>query len=302
MALDEEASDEGTSAVYQASRIKRGRASKAEIQGRRQALYDIVDEQKPMTVRQVFYQATVRGIVEKAESGYDKVQRDLVEMRRDGMLPYGWLADNTRWQRKPRTYGGLEQALSETARLYRRSLWDSAGRYLEFWLEKDALAGVIYPVTSLNDVPLMVARGYSSLSFLHDAAEYISSLEVPSFIYHLGDYDPSGVDAGKKIERDLRAFAPNAEIHFERIAVNPDQIDAWNLPGRLTKKSDSRSKNFGDISVELDAIKPGDLRSLVEDVISSHVDPRHLATLKTAEESEKLALLHLASMAEDFRR
>src|SRR4051812_3288793 len=106
MALDEEASDEGTSAVYQASRIKRGRASKAEIQGRRQALYDIVDEQKPMTVRQVFYQATVRGIVEKAESGYDKVQRDLVEMRRDGMLPYGWLADNTRWQRKPRTYGG----------------------------------------------------------------------------------------------------------------------------------------------------------------------------------------------------
>jgi hypothetical protein len=29
---------------------------------------------QPMTVRQVFYQATVRGLVEKSECGYDKVQ------------------------------------------------------------------------------------------------------------------------------------------------------------------------------------------------------------------------------------
>ena len=31
-----------------------------------------------MTVRQVFYQATVRGLVEKAESGYGKIQTDLI--------------------------------------------------------------------------------------------------------------------------------------------------------------------------------------------------------------------------------
>lgn len=37
-----------------------------------------------MTVRQVFYQATVRGIIEKTEAGYDKVQSLLVTMRRDG--------------------------------------------------------------------------------------------------------------------------------------------------------------------------------------------------------------------------
>jgi len=43
---------------------------------------------RPMTVRQVFYQATVRGIVEKTEAGYAKVQNDLVLMRREGVLPY----------------------------------------------------------------------------------------------------------------------------------------------------------------------------------------------------------------------
>jgi hypothetical protein len=149
---------------------------------------------KPMTVRQVFYQATIRGIVEKSETGYTKVQTDLTLMRRDGVLPYGWLADNTRLQRKPKTFSSIEQAPKETARFYRKDLWIDADAYVEVWLEKDALSGVVYPITSMYDVPLMVARGYASLSFLHSAAEYINSLDVPTYIYHLGDHDPSGVN------------------------------------------------------------------------------------------------------------
>jgi hypothetical protein len=121
------------------------------------------------------------------------------------------------------------------------------------WLEKDALAGVVYPITSSYDMPLMVARGYASLSFLHSAAEYINSLDVPTYIYHLGDFDPSGVNAGEKIEQTLREMAPDAEIEFERVAVQHWQIEAWNLPTRPTKASDTRAKNFGDISVELKA-------------------------------------------------
>ncbi len=93
--------------AYQTSPIKRHRATRAELEERRDALFDIVADMRPMTVRQVFYQATVRGIVEKTENGYSKVQTDLAEMRRDGELPYGWLADNTRWQRKPRTFNGV---------------------------------------------------------------------------------------------------------------------------------------------------------------------------------------------------
>ena len=177
-----------------------------------------------MTVRQVFYQATVVGLVEKTETGYGKVQTDLVQMRRAGALPYGWLADNTRWQRKPDTFGSIQEALDDTAHFYRKALWRDADAYVEVWLEKDALAGVVYPVTERYDVPLMVARGYASLSFLHSAAEYINDLDVPAYIYHLGDFDPSGVNAGEKIEETLRELAPDADITFERIAVTPKQI------------------------------------------------------------------------------
>jgi hypothetical protein len=197
--------------VYETSQIKRKRSTKAEVEQRRRDLFAIVEAMKPMTVRQVFYQATVRGIVEKAESGYDKVQADLTIMRRKGDLPYDWLADNTRWQRKPRTFDSVEQALQDTARFYRKSLWADADCYVEIWLEKDALAGVVYPVTSMYDVPLMVARGYASLSFLFGAAQYINTLDVPTYIYHLGDFDPS---CWREDRRDPARVGTRCRDHF----------------------------------------------------------------------------------------
>jgi hypothetical protein len=74
----------------------------------------------------VFYQAAVRGLVEKSEAGYRQAQVDLTLMRRGGDVPYRWLTDSTRWQRKPRTYGSIKEAIEETARHYRRALWNDA--------------------------------------------------------------------------------------------------------------------------------------------------------------------------------
>jgi hypothetical protein len=289
------------STAYAPRQIKRSRSTKAEVEAWREALLEIIEQGQPMTVRQVFYQATVRGIVEKAETGYSKVQTDLTLMRRAGDLPYHYLADNTRWQRKPRTFNGVEEALKHTAAFYRKSLWADAGVYVEIWLEKDALAGVVYPITAAFDVPLMVARGYASLSFLYNAAEYINDLDVPTYIYHLGDFDPSGVNAGEKIEESLSEMAPDAEIYFERIAVTPKQISEWDLPTRPTKTSDTRSKGFGTISVELDAIEPNQLRELVQTTIEQHLPPREFEILKAAEKSERELITSLVDIATNGR-
>lgn len=286
--------------VYVTSPIKRRkRSTKAEVAARHDALLLIVYRQKPMTVRQVFYQATVRDLVPKTEAGYRMVQTDLANMRKDGILPYDWLADNTRWQRKPQTFSNPADALELTARFYRKALWDDIEAYVEIWLEKDALSGVVMPITEKFDVPLMVARGYASLSFLHSAARYINSVGKPVFVYHLGDYDPSGVNAAQTIKTTLREMAPDADFHFERLAVLPEQINAWNLPTRPTKRTDSRSKSFGEVSVELDAISPGNLRNIVEAAINRHLPKREFDVLLAAEESERSALLNLAAVAQE---
>jgi hypothetical protein len=235
-------------------------------------------------------------MVEKTESGYAKVQTDLAIMRRSEMLPYDWLADHTRWARKPRTYNSVRQALDDTARLYRKALWADIPAYIEIWLEKEALAGTLMPITAAYDVSLMVTRGYPSLSFLHTAAEYIADLAVPTHIFHFGDFDPSGVDAGRKVEQTLREMAPRADITFERLAVLPEQISEWSLPTRATKTTDSRAKNFGEISVELDAIDPGMLRALALEAIERHLPEEQFAILKAAEESEQALIHNLVGM------
>ncbi len=55
--------------VYVTSPIKRKRATKAQMEARSDALLEILAEIRPATVRQVFYQATVRGFIDKTESG-----------------------------------------------------------------------------------------------------------------------------------------------------------------------------------------------------------------------------------------
>jgi hypothetical protein len=172
---------------------------------------------------------------------------------------------------------------------YRRAIWRDEPVYVEFWIEKDALAGTIYDVTAEFDVPLMVARGYSSITFLHSAAEAIVATGKPAFIYQLGDWDPSGQDAADHIERKLREYAPGIPIHFEKLAVTPQQIAEWALPTRPTKLTDSRAKRWTGDSVELDAIPPGQLRRLVRSAIERHISPDRLRVIEVAEQSEREA-------------
>ena len=139
-------------------------------------------------------------------------QRQLADLRRAGLIPFSSIADNTRWQRKPITYDCLAEAIEHTKNSYRRAIWSTSNSYTEVWLEKDALSGVLYPVTSKYDVPLMVTRGYSSITFLHEAASYMRELGKRVVILHFGDHDPSGQDAANKIETTLKEFAPEIEL------------------------------------------------------------------------------------------
>lgn len=260
----------------------------------------IVADIQPCTVRQVFYQASVLEIVSKSESGYRQVQRALSQLRDRGRVPWGSIVDNTRMMRKPRSFNGYREALDHTAATYRKNIWAELDCYVEVWLEKDALSGVVYPIIDLYDVPLMVSRGYSSKSFLWGAAEAFSAAAAADkrcYAYHLGDFDPSGVDAARAIEEALHKLAPDAQVEFQRLAVLERQIRDWKLPTRPTKRTDARAEKFGSAcSVELDAIHPDDLRRIVSDALDKHVPEDVLRTMKIAEESEAITLAMWANL------
>ncbi len=277
------------------SPIKRNkRRTSDEMNQAKTAIYNMLSVENPMTLRQLFYRLVSDGTIGKKETEYKSLANLTKNMRMNGELPFEWFADNTRWQRKPRSYSSLERGVEIFAEAYRRDIWINQKNYVEIWLEKDALAGVVYGITAEFDVPLMVSRGYSSLSYLHGAAMTIDYINKPTYIYYFGDYDPSGRDIPRDIETKLRTFAPNADINFEIVGVTPEQIETLNLQTRPTKKTDTRCKNFEGESVEVDAIPPKILRSMVKKVIERHIDEHQLYQSKLIEMEEQEMMRNVA--------
>ena len=281
-----------TAAAYEASPVKRRRATKAEMEERAEFLIGYADEHGPVTVRGLYYQAEVASLpgITKDDKDYAKVQRQVLNLRREGRLDYDDVADATRWMRKPRTHDSVEEALKSTAQFYRKNLWLDADDYVEIWVEKDALAGVIYPITSLYDVPLMVTRGFSSETFAYEAIAARGKDDRPYYVYYLGDFDRAGRDAANSLKEKLERFADEEGINlvFEQIAVTEEQIGEWNLPTRKPKRVSAADKKWPhNFAYELDAIPPDELRDLVETHINLHLPQDKLEVLKAAEESER---------------
>ncbi len=97
--------------------LKRTRRTKAQMEAIRDAIFAELEETHPQTVRHVFYRMVAMGVVPKLEKlGYQTVMAQLLKMRKSGRIPWGWVADATRWRIKPTSYGSLEEALAHNAR------------------------------------------------------------------------------------------------------------------------------------------------------------------------------------------
>jgi hypothetical protein len=268
----------------------------------REAVLALTDEFEVMTVRQVFYQLVSRGVVPKSENGgYRPVQAQVLKMRRENLIPWDFIADGTRWQRKPESWDGVQDALRETARTYRRNLWRSQRVRVEVWLEKDALASVVTQATMPWDVGLMVSRGTSSATFLYQAAKvaeyaYLKH-KIETEVFALYDYDAAGARAFRSVEQGLREHAPLIPMGVSRLAVTPEQIEEWSLPTRPAKVTDPEAHKFQGGAVELDAIPPDKLITLVDDAIVPLIDADAWNMEKFVEQSEREILERLVKSA-----
>ncbi len=284
---------------YGARPIRR-RATAEEMAERRQAVAQIVMTDGPMSIRHAYYRAVVNGLVKKNENGYRMVQRAVLDLRRDGTIPYHLIVDNTRLMRKPATWDSLEEMLADAARYYRRDLWAQSGWRLEVWCESDSISGTIADVTERWDIPLMVTRGFSSETFAFAAAETWADdrRRIPVVLY-IGDLDPAGVEIEKNLRAKLTAFYADLtgfedSVLWTRVGIEMFQVvelDLYNA-GTVPKKA------YGyPLAWEAEALPAPYLREQLEAEIESRVDQEALAAIKAAEESEREVLIEIAATA-----
>jgi hypothetical protein len=213
--------------------VKRIRRTRAELDAIGEAIVAAVEADKPVTLRGVFYRMVSAGAVGKTENGYQLVGRELLKLRRAGIIPYSWITDGTRWINKPESHNGLEQMLEDAAASYRRALWHDQDVEVHIYSEKDAISGAILPVTERWDVPLGIIRGYSSESFAWSVAQSINEAPGQVFIYQLGDHDPSGVDAWRSFTERVSSFV--RPMHFA-VGSPAEPSSGWRSPSSRSRR------------------------------------------------------------------
>lgn len=269
-----------------------------------EVLEDFQEQGYTLTLRQLYYQLVSKDIIPNNIRSYAKLSKILTDARMCGMVDWDAIEDRIRVPKKHAEWSNVQELVESATAQYRKDRHDGQENYVEVWVEKDALSGVLSPITDKYHLSLMVNRGYSSVSAMHDAAiRFLSKMDEGKSctILYLGDHDPSGLDMIRDISDRLREFG--ADVNVKAIALTMDQINEYNPPPNPAKITDPRAKDYisahGEVSWELDALQPKMLNQLLKDNIEALVDMNKYNEIIQQEHWEKEELEKFADTMGD---
>jgi hypothetical protein len=245
-----------------------------------QIITDYAAQGFDLTLRQLFYQFVTRNWIANSEREYKKLGGVIADARLAGRVDWDAITDRTRYVRQNNHWGGPEDIVGACARQFQLDKWAGQPHYVETWIEKDALVGVIEGVCRDHDVPFYACRGYSSVSEIWEAGRnrfrHRAKAGKACTILYLGDHDPSGLDMTRDVRERVRLFAESDAVEVCRLALNMDQIQQYQPPPNPTKTTDSRSQGYvdqyGEQSWELDALDPPVIVGLIQAAILARRD------------------------------
>lgn len=155
---------------------------------------------------------------------------------------------------------------------------------VEVWIEKTTMDDVLIPLCASLDVNLVRFGGFGSEIAMAKLLQRVNRHGKPARILYISDFDPAGdamhVAIARNIEFYRPTLAPGSDIALQRIMLTREQIDRYELPRVPIKETDVRKAKFeavnGAGAVELDALEalyPGEMRTIVRAAIEPYIDP-----------------------------
>lgn len=244
-----------------------------------------------LTLRQVYYQLVARGFIPNNERSYKNLGNLINDGRLAGLIDWYSIVDRTRYVRRNSHWSSPESVIHSAAYSYMLDRWQNQPNYVEVWVEKDALIGIVSQICKKLDVPHFSCRGYTSQSEMWGAAQRFieQGHRASRTIIHLGDHDPSGIDMTRDIQERLDMFG--ADVFVKRVALTMNQIDEFEPPPNPTKITDARShgyiQTFGHECWELDALEPKVITRLITEEVEELVDPALFSAIEQKEREDK---------------
>jgi hypothetical protein len=152
-----------------------------------------------LTLRQLYYQLVSRDVIPNSVKEYAKLSTLLKEGRMGGIVDWDAIEDRLRRPDRPPQWDSPTEILEACISQYRCDRMQGQSTYLEVWVEKDALSGVLKRVTENYGINIIVNRGYSSATAMHDAHKRFNNesrkigadkhnFEIDVMINHLRQY------------------------------------------------------------------------------------------------------------------
>lgn len=141
-----------------------------------------------LTLRQLYYQFVARDIIPNRQSEYKKLGSVVNDARLAGLVDWNSIVDRTRSYEQNGHWNSPADIIASAARSYGIDTRADQDVYVEVWVEKDALVGVLERACSPLDVGYFSCRGYVSQSAMWAAANRFLC-EHDSVLLHLGDQD-----------------------------------------------------------------------------------------------------------------
>lgn len=253
-----------------------------------------------LTLRQVYYQMVARAIIPNNERSYKNLGNLISDARLAGLISWDAIEDRTRNLRGNSHWTTPGSMINSAAYSYKLDHWEDQKNYVEVWVEKDALIGIVGQICQQLDVNYFSCRGYVSQSEMWNAAQRLIRRQNRGqhiVLLHLGDHDPSGKDMSRDIMDRLRVFE-TYDVEFHRLALNMDQIEEYTPPPNPTKLTDSRASGYidkyGHECWELDALEPTVIRDLIDENVCKYRNTRLFNSVIKREKEEQELLYDLS--------
>ncbi len=286
---------------------------------------DYAEQGLKLTLRQLYYQCVTKNLINNTENEYKRVGEIVSKARLGGVLDWDAVEDRVRVPRRASEFDSIDDLVEAALSAYRLPRLKGQDTYVELWVEKDALAGVLLPIAVDYHVTLMVNRGYSSTTAMKEAGDRIRARCVElgcddAVVLYIGDHDPSGEDMVRDIAERLEKFVnggwivdwppgakPTCEtaedreerltpisVGVRKLALTMKQVRLFNPPKNPAKLSDSRTpkyiKKFGVSSWEVDALPPQELKRIIERSLDKLIDDNLVEKIRKQEEKDKKKL------------
>jgi hypothetical protein len=231
------------------------------------------------SLRQLYYQfvANVPDFP-NTEQSYKRLGGIINDAKLAGKIAFDSMEDRGRDCAVTYVQDDLDEVLHGIEHQFAENYWADQDTYIEVWVEKDALSGVIQRPCRKFRVSYMACKGYMSGSALWEAGNRFKEAAdrgKDCVLIHLGDHDPSGIDMTRDNQSRLSMFV-GENVDIRRIGLNMDQIKRYNPPPNPTKVTDSRAQDyidrFGYTCWELDALSPAVISALIEAEIVRYID------------------------------